>query len=223
MRGWPIGILCGLLFPGMLEGQTVALPGRFEVAAGGLWAAPVSAGAADATETAANGTRFRLFASESSTASTLGLEGRVGVRLTPVLQLDGSVSHAAPELRTRITSDVEGIPNATVAETVNQWTIEAALVAHLVRWRVGPRGVPFLSVGAGYLRQIHEGETLVETGRIYQFGGGVKYLLKRAGDGRLKSAGLRFGARGAVRTGGWRLENRVRIAPLVDVSLFLRY
>jgi len=223
MRGWPIGILCGLLFPAMLEAQTVALPGRFEVAAGGLWAASVSAGSADATETAPNGTRFRLFSSESSTASTFGLEGRLGVRLTPVLQLDGSVSYGAPELRTRITSDVEGIPDVTVAETVNQWTIEAALVAHLVRWRVGSRGVPFLTLGAGYLRRIHEGQTLVETGRIYQVGGGVKYQLKRAGDGRLKSAGLRLGARAAVRTGEGRLENRLRIAPLVDVSLFLRY
>ena len=223
MRGWPTGILCGLLFPAMLEAQTVAPPGRFEFAAGGLWAAPVSAGAADATETAPDGTRFRLFASESSTASTIGLEGRVGVRLTPVLQLDGSVSYAAPELRTRITSDVEGIPDVTVSETSNQWTIEGALVAHLVRWRVGPRGVPFLAIGAGYLRQIHEGQTLVEPGRIYQVGGGVKFLLKRSGDGRLKSAGLRLGARAAVRTGGGRLETGIRIAPLVDVSLFLRY
>ena len=223
MRGWPIGLLCGVLCPAVLEAQAVALPGRFEIAAGGLWAAPVSAGTADATETAANGTRFRLFSSESSTASTFGLEGRMGVRLSPGLQLDGSVSYAVPALRTRITSDVEGIPDVTVAETVNQWTIEAALVAHLARWRVGPRGVPFLTVGAGYLRQIHEGQTLVETGRIYQVGGGVKYLLRRAGDGRLKSAGLRLGARAAVRDGGGRLENRIRIAPIVDVSMFLRY
>jgi len=223
MRGWPIAVLCGLLFPPMLEAQTVALPGRFEVAAGGLWAAPVSAGTADATETAANGTRFRLFSSESSTASNFGFEGRIGVRLTPVFQVDGSFSYAVPEVRTRITSDFEGIPDVTVAETVNQWTIEAALVAHLARWRVGPHGVPFLTIGAGYLRQIHERQTLVETGRIYQVGGGLKYLLKRTGDGRLKSAGLRLGARAAVRDGGVTLENGIRIGPIVDASFFARF
>jgi hypothetical protein len=171
MTRWPVGILCGLLLlllPGSLEGQPVALPGRFEVAAGGLWAAPASMGAADATETAANGTRFRLFSSESSLASAIGPEGRVGVRLTKSLQLEGSASHTTPTLRTRIRSDAEGIPDLTLAETVNQWTIDAALVAHLARWRFGTRSVPFLSAGAGYLRQIHEGGTLVETGRTYQ-------------------------------------------------------
>jgi hypothetical protein len=223
MKRWPIGILCGLLLSGTVEGQTVALPGRFEVAAGGLWAAPVSMGAADATETAPNGTRFRLFSSESSLASAIGLEGRVGVRLTRALQLEGAASHAAPTLRTRIRSDAEGIPDLTLAETVNQWTIEAALVAHLARWRFGTRSVPFLSVGVGYLRQLHEGGTLVETGRTYQGGGGVSVLLKRAGERRLKSAGLRIGARGAVRTGGRSFDDRARVAPLVDVSMFLRY
>lgn len=223
MRRWSIGTLCGLLLSVTLEAQTPALPGRFEIAAGGLWAAPVSMGAADATETAPNGTRFRLFSSESSLGSTAGFEGRVGVRLTPALQLEGSASHATPALRTRIRSDAEGIPDVTVAEAVSQWTIEAALVAHLARWRFGTRSVPFLSVGVGYLRQLHEGGALVETGRIYQVGGGVKYLLKRAGDGRLKSAGLRFGARASLRTGGAMFDNRMRVAPSVDASFFARF
>jgi hypothetical protein len=223
MKIWPIGILCGLLLPGTVEGQTVALPGRFEVAAGGLWAGPMSMGAADATETAPNGTRFRLFSSESSLGSALGLEGRVGVRLTTALQLEGSASRAAPTLRTRIRSAGEGRPDLTLAETVNEWTIEAALVAHLARWRFGTRSVPFLSVGVGYLRQLHEGGTLVETGRTYQGGGGMSVLLKQTGEGRLKSAGLRVGARGAVRTGGASVDNRLRVGPVVDVSLFARF
>ena len=220
---WPIGILCGVLLSGTAEGQTVALPGRLEIAAGGLWAGPMSMGAADATETAPNGTRFRLFSSESSLASAIGLEGRVGVRLTTALQLEGSASYAAPTLRTRIRSDAEGVPDLTLAETVNQWTIEAALVAHLARRRFGTRSVPFLSVGVGYLRQLHEGGTLVETGRTYQGGGGVNVLLKRAGDLRLKSAGLRLGARAVVRSGGASIDNRAHVAPLVDVSMFFRY
>jgi hypothetical protein len=223
MRGWSLGILCALLLPVTAEAQTVALPGRFEIAAGGFWAGPVSMGEADATETAPNATRFRLFASESSLASAIGFEGRVGVRLTTALQLEGSASYAAPTLRSRIRSDAEGIPDVTLAEIVNQWTIEAALVAHLARWRFGTRSVPFLSVGVGYLREVHEGGTLVDTGRTFQGGGGVSVLLKRTGERRLKSAGLRLGARGSVRAGGGGFDNRVRVSPLVDVSLFLRY
>jgi hypothetical protein len=179
-------------------------------------------GAADATETAANGTRFRLFSSDSSLAGAFGLEGRVGVRLTTALQLEGSASHATPTLRTRIRSDAEGIPDLTLAETVTQWTIEAALVAHLARLRFGTRSVPFLSAGVGYLRQLHEGGSLVETGRTYQGGGGVNLLLQGSGDRRLKSAGLRLGARAVVRTGGASIDS-AHVAPLVDVSMFLRY
>ena len=223
MRRWSIGTLCGLLLSVTVEAQTPAQPGRFEIAAGGRWAAPVSMGAADATETAPNGTRFRLFASESSLGSAAGFEGRVGVQLTAALQLEGSASHATPALRTRIRSDAEGIPDVTLAEAVNQWTIEAALVAHLARWRFGTRSVPFLSVGVGYLRQLHEGEALVETGQTYQAGGGVSVLLKRTGGGRLKSAGLRLGARAAVHTGGGGFDSRVRVAPIVDASLFARF
>ena len=105
---------------------------------------------------------------------------------------------------------------------MNQWTIEAALVASLPRWRFGTRSVPFLSAGAGYLRELHEGAALVETGLIYQGGGGLNILLTQR-TGRLKSAGVRVGVRAAVRTGGGILESAVRVAPIADVSIFLRY
>ncbi len=139
MRRWLIGALSALLLPVTMEAQTVDPPGRFEVAAGARWAGPVSMGAADATETTGNGMPFRLFSSESSLASAIGLEGRIGVRVGRGMQLEGSASHATPTRRTRIRADVEGIPDTTVAETVNQWTIEAALVASLARWRFGTR------------------------------------------------------------------------------------
>ncbi len=224
MRRWLIGALYALLLPVTMEAQAVDPPGRFEVAAGARWAAPVSMGAADATETTGNSMPFRLFSSESSFASAIGLEGRIGVRVGRGLQLEGSATHATPTLRTRIRSDAEGIPDITLAETVTRWTIEGALVASLPRWRFGTRSVPFLSVGAGYLRELHEGAALVETGLIYQGGGGLNILLtQRTDDRRLKSAGVRVGVRAAVRTGGAGFDSRVRVSPLVDASLFARF
>jgi len=224
MRRGLIGALYAILLPVTMEAQAVDPPGRFEVAAGARWAGPVSMGAADATETTGNSMPFRLFSSESSFASAIGLEGRIGVRVGRGLQLEGSATHATPTLRTRIHSDAEGIPDATLAETVNRWTIEAALVASLPRWRFGTRSVPFLSAGAGYLRELHEGAALVETGVIYQGGGGLNILLtQRTGDRRLKSAGVRVGVRAAVRTGGGILDSPVRVSPIADVSIFLRY
>lgn len=224
MTRWHLGLLFGLLsLPAAAQAQAVALPGRFEIAAGLLWAGTTSAGAADATETAPDGSRFGLFSSESSLARAIGLEGRIGVRLTSRLQLEGSASHASPDLRTRISADSEGAPAITLAETVDQWTVEGALVAHLARWRVGTRGVPFLSAGAGYLRQLHEGGTLVETGQTYQVGGGVNFLLNRGGGGWLESAGLRLGMRAAVRAGGATFDRRARVSPRVDASFFARF
>ena len=223
MRGWLIGALSALLLPVTMEAQAAGPPGRFEVAAGTLWSAPVSMGAADATETTGNSMPFRLFSSESSLASAIGLEGRIGVRVGRALRIEGSATHATPTRRTRIRADVEGIPDITLEETVNRWTIEAALVAFLTRWRFGTRTVPFLSVGAGYLRELHEGDALVETGLTYQGGGGVNITLTQRTGARLKSAGVRVGARAVVRPGGGIFENPVRVAPIADVSLYLRY
>ncbi len=218
------GALYPLLLTVTLEAQAGGTPGRFEVAAGALWGAPVSMGSADATETTGNGMPFRLFSSESSLGSAVGPEARIGVRVGRGLQLEGSASHAKPTRRTRIRWDAEGIPDVTLAETVNRWTIDGALVTSLARWRFGTRTVPFLSVGAGYFRELHEGEALVETGVTYQGGGGVNITLtQRTGAQRLKSAGVRVGARAVVRPGGGILEDPVRVAPIADVSLYLRY
>lgn len=222
---WVIGAAFSVLASWPVPARAQAAPpgGRFEVAAGGLWVQGTSVGRADATETAPDGTRFRLFASRGSLGPAAGLEGRVGVRLSTILRLEGSGSFAKPDLRARISSDVEGISDLTLAETMSQWTIEAALVAYLARWHVGPRGVPFVSAGAGYLRQIHEGGTLAENGRTYRVGGGVDYPLTRPRSGRLKSAGLRVEVRAAIRTGGASFDDRVRIAPAAGASLFVRF
>lgn len=199
------------------------LPGRVEVAAGALWVARQAMGSTDASETSADGTRFRLFASDSSLAAGVGIEGRIGVRLTRVLQLDASATYAKLELRSRITSDVEGIPDITLTEAVTQWTVEGAVVAHLARWRLGASGVPFLSAGAGYLRELHEGGTLAETGRRYHVGGGINYLLTRRDERRLKSTGLRVDARAVLRTGGVSFTDGAQVAPALGASLFLRF
>ena len=61
--------------------------------------------------------------------------------------------------------------------------------------RMGPRLVPFAAAGGGYLRQLHEGQTLVEQGQVYHAGGGLKYWLLTRKVGAVRSAGLRTDAR----------------------------
>jgi hypothetical protein len=199
------------------------MPGRFELGGGVLWAGRANTGAEDATETSADGSRFRLFSSSQSFAPAIGIETRFGVRLTRALQLEGNASFSKPQLEAQLTSDVEGIPDVTATQTVTQWTITGAVTADLGRWRIGRSGVPFVSVGGGYLRQLHEGRTLVETGGIFHFGGGVNFLLTRADARRMKGLGLRVDARAVVRTGGVTIDDRLRVAPVLGASLFVRF
>ena len=54
-------------------------------------------------------------------------------------------------------------------------------------------GVPFLEGGAGYLRQLHQGNIASNTGQIYHFGGGITYMFSKR-PGRLTGLGFRADA-----------------------------
>jgi hypothetical protein len=217
-------MLCALLLSGTAHAQSAPpLPGRFEIAAGGLWVGRTPVGTADATLTDAAGGRFRLFATESQLDAAPAIEGRVGIRLLRRLEAEGSVSYAVSNLSTRIGFDFEGAADVTATESVKQVTVEAGLVAHLEQWRLSTRTVPFVSGGAGYLRQLHEGHTLVETGRTYHIGGGINSVLRWHGNARLKAIGLRVDARAIVRTGGVAFDEGAHAAPAFGASLFFRF
>lgn len=212
------------LLPASARAQAPALfPGRFEMAAGTRWIGRTRLGTLDATETGRGGTRFRLFSTESDLEAAMGPEARVGVRLTRLLQAEASMFYSTAQLSTRISSDVEGGGSVTVTEPVKQFLIEGAIVAHLTRWRLGRRGVPYVAVGVGYLRQLHEGQTLIETGQSYHVGGGLNCLLKTLGGERVKAVGLRADARASVRVKGVAFDDHLHVAPTFGASLFLRF
>ena len=196
--------------PSRSEAQAVDAPGRFEVAAGARWAGPVSMGAADATETAP-GTACRSGCShpKARSSTAIGLEGRVGVRVATVAAARGiglaRDADAADPDHARMRKAFQTL---TLAETVNQWTIEAALVASSRRAGVSGRGAcRFCPPAPAICGSSMKARTLVETGVTYQGGGGLNILLtQRAGDRRLKSAGVR--RRRARRGAHWRGNSR---------------
>ena len=219
---------CFLVLP--VETAAQSLPTRIEIAFGGRWSGGVPLGAADATATTASGGSFRLFSTRSELASMPAVEGRLGARLWRELKAEVSASYGASDLNTEVTLDVEGATDATVSEPVRQFAVEGSIVAELTAWRLGRRTVPFVSAGAGYLRHIHEGGTLVETGAIYQAGGGIEHVLheRRASDPRqrapvMKSIGLRADIRAVVRTGGVAPGSNAHVAPALGASLFFRF
>ena len=216
-------LLLWLLAPAAAAAQpSEPLPGRFEVALGGRWTGALGFGKADALETRASGATFALFATDTELTASTGAEARIGIRASRILQIEASATYASSDLRTRISSDAEGIPDVTASESLMQFAFEGALLAELDRWRIGRRTVPFVSVGGGFLRQLHEGRTLAEVGGTYHISAGVRYPLATRAAARLKAIGLRADVRAVVRTGGAAFDNRARVSPAAGVSLFLR-
>jgi hypothetical protein len=98
---------------------------------------------------------------------------------------------------------------------LSQYVFDGSAVWHFVKGSGSGRAVPFVYGGAGYLRELHEGDTLVEEGAEFHLGGGVKWWL---GSGR-----RRFGLRGeaglSIRDGGFDFEDGRRVVPTVYGSL----
>jgi hypothetical protein len=207
--------------PPLLAQAAIEQPGRIELAAGPLWTGRASLASMAATETSASGGRFQLFSTSSELAAAWGIEGRIGVRLMRALQAEASSSYGRAELRTTVTADIDNAAPAIISETVQQFMIDGAVVLYLDWWRFG-RAVPFVSAGAGYLRQLHEGNTLAVTGQVYRTGGGVNYLLRSRSRG-LKGVGVRGDLRAIVRTKGVAFDGGAHTSPAAAASVFVRF
>jgi hypothetical protein len=201
--------------------QTAADRGRFEIAAGVLWSGPLSLGAAPATEVAPSG-RFTLFSTSTELTAAAGIEARVGVRLTPMIEVEGSSSYAQPRLQSAISGDAENGASLTASESLRQFTVNGAAVVNITRWRIGSRATPFALAGGGYLRELHEGNTLAVTGQTFFAGGGVKYLLVSRPH-RLKGVGVRADVRALVRRKGVAFDTALRTSAAFAASLFVRF
>lgn len=199
------------------------VPGTFEAGGGIRWVGPMSLGSANANETRPGGGTFTLFTTASRLDAASALEARFGVRLSDTLQVEAAGSYATPSLTARIASDVEGIPDVSISETITQFTIEGAAVLDLPRYRAGARAVPFVSAGAGYNRQLHETATLIEQGAVYHLGAGVNIVLKDRADAGMKAIGVRVDGRAVFRTGGVAFDDSAHIGPAFGGTLFVRF
>ena len=166
---------------------------RLELEVGGGLVGGTSLGAADANLRANATTRqaSTLFATTSRMAATPSAHARVGFALSRRLSVEGGAVVGHPRIHTSVSGDVEGAPALTVEERIDQYFVEGSVLVHFDEIRFGGRTVPFLAAGAGYLRQLHEGLTVIEQGHLYHLGGGVKHWLLARDRGLIKAAGLR--------------------------------
>ena len=205
-----------LLLPVTISAQDTR--DRIEVSFGGHWMGPVDLDSPDGRLTTPGGGDFVLFETDSELAQVTGLGSGVAVRIARWLRVGAEVSLGKSRFTTRVTDDVEGAVNTTVAERVTEFTIGGVIVVPLSPG--GSRAGPFVSAGAGHLRHLHEGRPLVENGRIYHVGGGVDYLLQSTGDWAI---GIRGEARAVFRSAGVFHDESLQVSPAAAGSLFFRF
>jgi hypothetical protein len=187
--------------------------GSIEVSGGGAWAqgfdmAPRTAQLSRAIP----GERFDLFSTETRLDPAAGGFARLGVYLTRSMSVEAGVRYARPTLAIRLFGDAEAAPDEVAVAPLSQYVFEGAVLWHARRAAfAGGRGAPFLSVGGGHIRELHDGHELIETGRQFQVSGGLTY---RAGAGR-RRAGLRGEVGVSSREGGVRPGEGWQTTPFV--------
>lgn len=190
-------------------------PGSIEVDAGVQWLGGIDFGSSTA-EITANGTPagdYPLFRTASQLTAGPAYAGRIGMRVTQMIGVEGAFQYARLPLETRITGDIENAPSLTASNDLSRYIVEVSGVLHLTRYRFGGGGSPFLLGGAGYLRELDESQALAETGPVYHAGGGFKYLFSERAHGLIKGLGLRGDARVYFRQGGFELEEGDPLRP----------
>lgn len=209
------------------EAQTVArtpVTGRLEVGIGAGILGSATLGERDANLRANSTTRsaFQLFSTETGFPWAPVLDARARLALTNRYGIEGGLSFARPELQTSVSSDAEDAGALVVSERIDQYLLDAGLFVTLDELRLGPLQ-PVVSGGAGYLRQLHEGRTLVEQGRFLYAGFGVRHRFTTGARGLLKGTGLRADARLYIVDGGIRVDEAARAQGAVSGSFFVLF
>ena len=218
------GALAALLSLGVLvapaNAQSPPLH-RLELAAGiGLFGG-ASLGTAQANlRPSTPGAPYRVFDTSTKIEQATVLDLRAGFALTRRYGIEAHALYGHPEVATSISGDVEGAPAITAVERLDHYLIDGGVTVALPEFRVA--GIePFAAGGAGYLRQLHEGLTVVETGTVYYVGGGGKYWFRTRSRGFLRALGARGDARLNVLSGAITVEDNTRRHFSLSGSVFV--
>jgi hypothetical protein len=225
-----------MLFAAIAAVLVVALPaaaqtsdpppiGRFEFDAGGGWlgGAHLSSRDANLRAPAAAPATFRLFSVDSRLAAAPTIHVKGGVAFNRRLGVEAGVTLSHPELRASVANDAEAAPPITIAERIDQYCVDASVIVMIGELALGRRTLPFAAAGAGYLRQLHEGRTVVEEGHVFHAGGGIKHWLLARDAGFISGAGLRVDARLYLMSGGIAFKDYPRPHGAVSGSVFLTF
>jgi len=210
------------LASGAAHAQSVSRPGRIELGGGVRWSGGQTIPLGDASETTPTGSAFRLFTASTALSSTTSFDVRIGVRVWRRLDAQLSVAYGTPRLRISIANDAENGAPVTATERLQEYNVRGGAL-----WSLGPMGgsrfAPFVAMEVGRVRQLHEGETLVQMGTSIEFGGGARWPLAVRGGRRLKEIGARVDARAVVRPKSVAVDDKQHTVAALGVSLYTRF
>jgi hypothetical protein len=212
--------------PVAAQGSGTLSPPRVEIAGGGAWLFKSALGTADAELRAnRNGTTvpITLFSTDNRIQSAPGLEARGSYAVSRRFALEGALAYARPELQTDVRGDIEDAPALSVSERVDQYAFIGRLIVSNITGDLGGSTTPFLSVGGGYLRQLHEGHTLIEHGQVFTVGGGIKHWLGGGGSGPRGGPGIRADVEAWILRKGITFGKDVRLVPVFGASFFYAF
>ena len=193
--------------------------GSWEASGGAIWSDGYDLGSRSADLTGNTGTGtgpFELFTADTKVGTATGVLGRIGVYLSRSVALEGGVQFSRPVVSSRLTDDFEDADDTTATETITRYVLDGAVVFHLTGLSfAGGKGVPFLTGGVGYLRELHDRDELIETGVTYQGGAGLKLWFGRGA----KRFGVRADVGVAMRDGGFDFSEDRRTVPTAGFSL----
>lgn len=200
-------------------------PGSFEISVGGELLAPQALGSSTATLTSNNqsGTAFTFFSVDGTRAMAPAFRGRIGYNITRMFTVEGGIVAGRGNVQGAVSGDTESATALTATEQMTQYFVDVSLLMHLPGGSFAKgAAVPFLEGGAGYLRQMHEGNTTWNTGQIYHFGGGITYMFSRR-PGRLTGLGLRADARVYIPRKGYSFNDSQHPFASVGAALLLAF
>jgi hypothetical protein len=209
------------------EAPAALRPGHLVIAVGGGWLGSDALGAVRAeTRQATAGTTtpppFTLFDTESELGAGIGVDGALTMAITRGWAVELRGNMRTPTLTTTITGDAEAPGTVTATEEVAEYVFDASALYHPGWGAIGTRTRIYMLGGAGYLRQLHDDDALVESGATAHLGAGARLWLA-GGHGQGIEAGITGDVRWTFRRDGITFDDGTRSLPAFTVRTFVGF
>jgi hypothetical protein len=192
--------------------------GSWEIGGGIVWTGGFT-GPTSTAELTRNGELtggYDLFSAAGEVNSRAGVSAKVGIFVSRTIVVEGGFRFLKPTVSYRLSGDAEQAPDTSAEESLSRYVFTGSLVLHLRRMSPGVSMVPFIAGGAGYIRDLHDGNELMETGTEFHGLVGLKYWFN-------STAPRRFGIRGeagvSMTDGGFDFSDKSRLVPIAAASL----